>query len=78
MVYVLNYQCALNVWGVGEVMKRCKVHRVDSPNGEIHLVIDENSVSENSKCSECFTDVDQIKKVSKKEASNPLILLREE
>jgi len=59
-------------------MKCCKVHRVDSPNGEIHLVIDENSVSENSKCSECFTDVDEIKKVSKKEASKPLVLLREE
>ena len=59
-------------------MKCCKVYRVDSPNGEIHLVIDENSVSENSRCSECFTDVDEIKKVSKKEASKPLVLLREE
>ena len=68
----------LSVWGVGEVMKCCKVHRVDSPNGEIHLVIDESRVSENSKCSECFTDVDEIKKASKKEASKPLVLLREE
>ena len=59
-------------------MKKLRVHRFDSLDGEIHLVIDESGVSENSKCSECFTDVDEIKKVSKKEASKPLVLLREE
>ncbi len=56
-------------------MKHCRVYRVDSANGEIHLVIEENQVSEKS---ECFADVAEIKKVSKKEAAKPLILLREE
>ena len=35
-------------------MKKLRVYRVDSPDGEIHLVIEENHVSENS---ECFTEV---------------------
>jgi hypothetical protein len=56
-------------------MKRLRVHRVDSPDGEIHLVIEENQVSENS---ECFTEVAEIKKASRKEAEKPLALLREE
>jgi hypothetical protein len=59
-------------------MKSCIVYRVDSPNGEIHLVIDENNIFEPSECCECFTDVDEIKKVSKKEAAKPLVLFREE
>jgi len=75
MVYVLNYYCALSIRGVGDVMKRLRVYRVDSPDGEIHLVIEENQVCENS---ECFTDVAEIKKVSRKEADKPLVLLREE
>jgi hypothetical protein len=56
-------------------MKRLKIYRVDSPNGEIHLVIEETETSEHS---ECFTDVAEIKKVSRKEASKPLVLFREE
>ena len=56
-------------------MKRCRVYRVDSPDGEIHLVIEENKDSEKS---ECFTDIAEIKKASKNEAVKPLILLREE
>jgi hypothetical protein len=56
-------------------MKCLRVYRVDSPDGEIHLVIEENHVSENS---ECFTEVAEIKKVSKKEAAKPLVLFREE
>jgi hypothetical protein len=56
-------------------MKRWRVYRVDSADGEIHLVIEENNVSEKS---ECFTDVAEIKKVSKKEAAKPLVLFREE
>jgi hypothetical protein len=56
-------------------MKRLKVYRVDSPNGEIHLVIEETEVSENC---ECFTDMAEIKQVSRKDASKPLVLFREE
>jgi hypothetical protein len=56
-------------------MKSLKVHRVDSPDGEIHLVIEETRAFEDS---ECFTDVAEIKKVSMEETSKPLLLLREE
>jgi hypothetical protein len=57
------------------VMKKISVHRVDSPNGEIHLVLEETEVSENC---DCFTDMAEIKKISKKEAAKPLDLFREE
>ncbi len=56
-------------------MKSCRVYRVDSPDGEIHLVIEETHASEPS---ECFVDVIKIKKISRKEAAKPLVLLREE
>ena len=56
-------------------MKRLKVYRVDSPNGEIHLVIEETRAFEDS---ECFADMAEIKKVSREEASKPLVLLRKE
>jgi len=56
-------------------MKKLRVHRVDSPDGEIHLVLEETNVSEDS---ECFPDVAEIKKVLRKEASKPLVLFREE
>jgi hypothetical protein len=57
------------------VMKSLKVHRVDSPDGEIHLVIEETRAFEDS---ECFADVAEIKKASRKETSKPLLLLRKE
>jgi len=56
-------------------MRRLKVFRVDSPDGEIHLVIKETRTSENS---ECFVNIDEIKKAVKKEAAKPLVLFREE
>jgi hypothetical protein len=56
-------------------MKSLKVHRVDSPDGEIHLVIEETRAFE---VSECCADVAEIKKISRKEASKPLVLLRKE
>jgi hypothetical protein len=56
-------------------MKRLRVYRVDSPDGEIHLVLEETEASENC---ECFTDMAEIKKISKKEAAKPLDLVREE
>ena len=56
-------------------MKSLKVHRVDSPDGEIHLVIEETRAFEDS---ECLADVAEIKKISREEASKPLVLLRKE
>jgi len=56
-------------------MKSLKVHRVDFPDGEIHLVIEETQAFEDS---ECFADVTEIKKVTRQEAFKELILLRRE
>ncbi len=56
-------------------MKRLKVFRIDSLDGEIHLVLKEPQTSENC---ECFTEAAEIKKISKKEATKPLVLFRGE
>ena len=56
-------------------MKSLKVHRVDSPDGEIHLIIEETLSFEDS---ECFADVAEIKRISRREAVKPLLLFREE
>jgi len=58
-------------------MKRLRACRVDSPNGEIHFVLEETQASEYS---ECFKDSDavEIKKISRKEATKPLVLFRKE
>ena len=58
-------------------MKRLRACRVDSPNGEIHFVLDEPQASEHS---ECFKDYDvaEIKRISRKEAAKPIVLFREE
>ena len=56
-------------------MKKLRVHRINSPDGEIHLVLEETRVSENF---ECFPDVVEIKKISRKEAAKPLVLFRAE
>jgi hypothetical protein len=56
-------------------VKSLTVHRVDSPDGEIHLIIEENLAFEDA---ECFADVTEIKKVTREEASKPLVLLRKE
>jgi len=57
------------------MVKRMKVSRVDSPDGEIHFVLEEPQTFE--EC-ECITDVREIKEISKKETTKPLILFREE
>lgn len=51
--------------------------RVDTCNGEIHFIVEENM---NAECSEHFedSDLDEIKIVSKREADKPLVLLRKE
>jgi hypothetical protein len=56
-------------------VKSLKVHRVDSPDGEIHLFIEETLAFEDS---ECFADVAEIKKVAREEAPKPLVLLRKD
>lgn len=56
-------------------MKKLAVYKVDSPDGEIHLVLEETRVSENF---ECFSDVVEIKKILRKEAAKPLVLFRAE
>jgi hypothetical protein len=58
-------------------MKRLRACRVDSPNSEIHFVLDEPQASEHS---ECFKDFDaaEIKRISRKEAAKPIVLFREE
>jgi hypothetical protein len=58
-------------------MKRLRACRVDSPDGEIHFVLEETQPSEHS---ERFKDSDaaEIKKISRKEATKPLVLFREE
>jgi hypothetical protein len=58
-------------------MKKLKAHRIDSPNGEIHFVLKESHSYErgaNLKDSE----ITEIKRITRKEAEKPLILLREE
>jgi hypothetical protein len=56
-------------------MKRLRVYRVDFPDGEIHLILDKPKTSEHS---ECFADVAEIKRISRREAVKPLLLFREE
>ena len=58
-------------------MRRLRARQVDSPNGEVHFILEEPQASENS---DRFKDyyVFEIKKVSRKEAAKPLVLLREE
>ncbi len=65
------------VFEVRALMKRLRVNRVDSPNGEIHLILEEFQPSEHS---EYFKDSDvaEIKRISRKEAAKPLVLFREE
>jgi hypothetical protein len=58
-------------------MRRLRVHRVDSANGEIHFVLEEPQATELSKHFKYY-DAAEIKKISKKESVKPLILLREE
>jgi hypothetical protein len=59
------------------VIRRLRARKVDSANGEVHFILEENQASEHS---ERFKDYDafEIKKVLRKEAAKPLVLLREE
>jgi len=58
-------------------MKKLRVKKVDSPDGEIHFILEEFQPSEHSECLQDF-DLAEIKRLSTKEAAKPLILFREE
>lgn len=55
-------------------MKAC---RVDSANGEIHFILEEPQARDNSEHFKYY-DAAEIREISKKEATKPLVLLREE
>jgi hypothetical protein len=58
-------------------VKRLKAYRVDSPNGEIHFVLKDAQSSEHTSNLK-DSEIAEIKRITRKEAEKPLILLREE
>jgi hypothetical protein len=58
-------------------MPKSRVVRKQFLNGEIHLIITESKFDENRKKTEDFDEA-EIRKIMKKEATKPLLLLREE
>ncbi|HUT17221.1 MAG TPA: hypothetical protein VMW84_02855 [Acidobacteriota bacterium] len=59
------------------ITKKLQVVRKRSLNGEIHYILQEVRLDESRKNAEDF-DEDEIRKIMKKEASKPLLILREE
>jgi hypothetical protein len=59
------------------ITKKSRAVRERSSNGEIHFILQEFRLDENRKNAEDF-DEDEIRKIMKKEASKPLLILREE
>lgn len=55
-------------------MKKFRVSRVISSDGEIHLAIEDPQVRENF---ECLASLSEIKKISKRDADKKLLLSRE-
>jgi hypothetical protein len=60
-----------------KITRRLRARRVESANGEIHFILEEPPASKHSKRFKNY-EVAEIKKISRKEATKPLILLREE
>jgi hypothetical protein len=60
-----------------EAIKRLRACRVESPNGEIHFIPEETSVSQYSERFKDFS-MAEIEKILRKEASKLLALFREE
>ncbi len=58
-------------------MRKASINRMDSRNGETHFILEEFQPSEYSEHTKDF-DLAEIKKISSKEASKPLALVREE
>jgi hypothetical protein len=60
-----------------KITKKLEVARVYSQNGEIHFILREYRADESFKNRKDFDEA-KVKKIMKKEASKPLLLLREE
>ena len=58
-------------------MKKLRMKRVNSPNGEVHYVFEESEFLENTEDTE-YLDKSEIKKTTKQEASKLLFLTRDE
>jgi hypothetical protein len=58
-------------------LKKLRVRRVDLSDGDIHFILDESVPPEDS---EYFRDsgVAELKRISREEATKPLVLYREE
>ena len=57
--------------------KKSRVVRKQSSNGEVHFIVDESMCDETEENARDFDDA-EIRKIMKKEASKPLLLLRAE
>jgi hypothetical protein len=58
-------------------MKKLRVVRERSSNGEIHLILQESNFIESRK-EDVYLDEAEIRVTMKREASKPLLILREE
>jgi hypothetical protein len=57
-------------------VKKLRVVRVDSPDGNIHYLLQESWISKASKNGTNF-DIAEIKKITKKDAAKPLLIEHE-
>jgi hypothetical protein len=55
-------------------LKKQQIAKVQSQDGEIHLILDELGYDENLNCK--YVEKDEAKKIMKKEARKPLYLRR--
>jgi len=58
-------------------LPKSRAVRKRSPNGEIHLILQEYAFEDTGETAEDFDEA-EIRKIMKKEASKPLLLLRAE
>jgi len=58
-------------------LPKSRVVREQSPNGEIHIILPDSVFDDNRKNSENLDEA-EIRRIMKKEASKPLLLLRAE
>ena len=72
-----NLSFALKVQFRETRLSKSRVVREKSLNGEIHFILPESKFDETKKNAENFDDA-EIRKLMKKEATKPLLLLREE
>ena len=72
-----NLSFPLQVYSTWIDLRKSRVVREQSLNGEIHLILQESMFDETRKTAEDFDEA-EIRKVMKKEASKPLLLFRSE